>query len=116
MKGVDSIGSGVEILDRLGYPADASTKVVRALSGGTAQKLNLALAMLGDADILLLDEPYQGFDQGSYLNFWDFAERWRQAGRAVVVVTHLLAELNRVDEVVELRSDRESYESVGEPR
>ena len=54
--------------------------------------------------VLLLDEPYQGFDQGSYLDFWHHAGAWRRQGRAVVVVTHLLTELDRADQVVELRN------------
>ena len=45
---------------------------------------------LGEPDVLLLDEPYQGFDRGSYLDFWQQVWRWRAEGRAVVVVTHLL--------------------------
>ena len=99
-------GGGDGILTALGFPmTQVRTKLAKDLSGGTRQKLNLALAMLGDADILLLDEPYQGFDQGSYLDFWAFADAWRADGRAVIVVTHLLTELERVDRVVELRSE-----------
>jgi ABC-2 type transport system ATP-binding protein len=75
---------------------------VRDLSGGTRQKLNLALALLGDPPVLLLDEPYQGFDRGSYMDFSEHADAWRHEGRAVVVVSHLLAELQRVDRVVDL--------------
>jgi len=74
----------------------------RHLSGGTRQKLNLVLAALGDPDVLLLDEPYQGFDRGTYLDFWHEVWRWRDEGRAVVVVTHLLNQLDRVDVVLDL--------------
>jgi ABC-type multidrug transport system ATPase subunit len=80
----------------------AEPRLVRHLSGGTRQQLNLVLAALGDPDLLLLDEPYQGFDQGSYLNFWEQVWRWRDAGKAVVVVTHLLENLDRVDGVLDL--------------
>jgi len=52
--------------------------------------------------VLLLDEPYQGFDRGTYVNFWDHCETWRTQGKAVVIVTHMLAELKRVDRVIEL--------------
>jgi ABC-2 type transport system ATP-binding protein len=72
------------------------------LSGGTRQKLNLALALLGNPDILLLDEPYQGFDHGTYVNFWELVEGWKNKGKAVVVITHLLAELGRADRVIDL--------------
>ena len=76
--------------------------VTADMSGGTRQKLNLALALLGDPSLLLLDEPYQGFDRGTYVNFWDHCDRWRGQGKAIVVVTHMLAELGRVDRVFEL--------------
>jgi ABC-2 type transport system ATP-binding protein len=86
--------------DPTGAPA------ARHLSGGTRQKLNLVLAGIGDPDVLLLDEPYQGFDQGSYLDFWQQVWQWRGAGKAVVVVTHLLSQLDRVDIVLDLSADR----------
>ncbi|MGI5215801.1 ATP-binding cassette domain-containing protein [Plantactinospora sp. CA-290183] len=79
----------------------------RHLSGGTRQKLNLVLAGLGEPDVLLLDEPYQGFDRGSYLDFWQQLWQWRSAGRAIVVVTHLLNQLDRVDTVLDLTPARE---------
>jgi ABC-type multidrug transport system ATPase subunit len=52
--------------------------------------------------VLLLDEPYQGFDNGTYLDFWQQIWSWRAAGKAIVVVTHLLNELDRVDTVLDL--------------
>jgi ABC-type multidrug transport system ATPase subunit len=97
----ESIQRGRAILAEFDYPV-ADRIVTHELSGGTRQKLNLALALLTDPRILLLDEPYQGFDRGTYVNFWDHCQRWREAGKAVVVVTHMLAELGRVDRVVEL--------------
>ncbi|HTK16364.1 MAG TPA: ABC transporter ATP-binding protein [Acidimicrobiia bacterium] len=97
----ESVRRGHEILERFGYPVHERS-VTRDLSGGTRQKLNLALALLADPTILLLDEPYQGFDRGTYVNFWDHCQTWRDAGKAVVVVTHMLAELERVDRVIEL--------------
>ncbi len=92
---------GLRLLDELGFPVGDRT-VAKELSGGTRQKLNLALTLLGDPAILLLDEPYQGFDMGTYLDFWANVETWRGEGRAVVVVTHLLTELDRVDRVIEV--------------
>ena len=94
---------GRDLLASLGVPLRART-LVRDLSGGARQKLSLALALLGQPGLLLLDEPYQGFDQGSYLDFWHHADAWRRQGRAVVVVTHLLTELDRADQVLELRN------------
>ena len=88
----------------LDWPGAARAGVARHLSGGTRQKLNLVMSELGDPDVLLLDEPYQGFDNGSYQDFWAQVWRWRADGRAVVVVTHLLSELDRVDTVLDLSS------------
>lgn len=79
----------------------------RYLSGGTRQKLNLVMAGLGEPDVLLLDEPYQGFDRGTYLDFWCEVWRWRDAGKAVVVVTHMLNQLDRVDIVLDLTPIKE---------
>jgi ABC-type multidrug transport system ATPase subunit len=97
----ESIARGRRLLDEFGLPTGRPT-ATRDMSGGTRQKLNLALAALGDPQLLLLDEPYQGFDRGTYVNFWDHCDAWRSQGKAVVVVTHMLAELSRVDRVVEL--------------
>ncbi|MEJ3748346.1 ATP-binding cassette domain-containing protein [Actinomycetes bacterium KLBMP 9797] len=78
------------------------TDQARHLSGGTRQKLNLVMASLGDPQVLLLDEPYQGFDRGTYLDFWQHVWRWRDEGRAIVVVTHLLSQLDQVNQVLDL--------------
>ena len=105
---------GRAVLDEVGFPPEHHN-VVRALSGGARQKLNLALALLADPDILLLDEPYQGFDRGGYLNFWTHVQDWRHAGHAVVLVTHLLAELDRVDRVIELPTHTPARQTEPEP-
>ena len=97
----DSIRRGHQVLSEFGFPVGQRI-ATRDMSGGTRQKLNLALAVLAEPALLLLDEPYQGFDRGTYVNFWDHCDTWRRQGKAVVVVTHMLAELGRVDRVVEL--------------
>ena len=89
------------LLAGLEFSADRDL-TIRASPGGARQKLNLTLALLGDPHVLLLDEPYQGFDRGSYVSFWDQITQWCTAGRGVLVVTHLLAELDRVDRIVGL--------------
>lgn len=97
----DALRRGHATLAEFGFPLHERT-LVRDLSGGTRQKLNLALALLADPCVLLLDEPYQGFDRGTYVNFWDHCQKWRSEGKSVVVVTHMLAEFGRADRVVEL--------------
>src|SRR4051812_3822121 len=54
----------------LGFASYAKTRADQ-LSGGTQAKLNLGLALLADPEVLLLDEPYAGFDWDTYLKFWD---------------------------------------------
>lgn len=79
---------------------------VEALSGGTRQKLNLSLALMHDPQLLLLDEPYAGFDWETYLRFWEMAARRRENGMGILVVSHLLAERDRLTRVYELRAGR----------
>ena len=101
----DALSRGHALLAEFDFPV--GRRVVTAhMSGGTRQKLNLALALLPDPAVLLLDEPYQGFDRGTYVNFWEHCKVWRAEGKAVVVVTHMLAELDRVDGVFELAAAR----------
>lgn len=97
----EALAQGRSLLDGFGFPL-GEPGAVRDLSAGTKQKLNLALALLGDPKVLLLDEPYQGFDRGTYVNFWDHVKGWSREARAVVIVTHMLAERDRVDRIIEL--------------
>ncbi|MEV6481815.1 ABC transporter ATP-binding protein [Streptomyces sp. NPDC051576] len=94
-----------ELAALLGY-GQYATSVVDELSGGTRQKLNLTLALLHDPDVLLLDEPYQGFDWETYLRFWDLVEDLRTRGKAVVVITHLVFEQDRFDLLADLTDGR----------
>ncbi|GAA3502853.1 ABC transporter ATP-binding protein [Streptomyces prasinosporus] len=92
----------IEALSATGY-LDAPVKV---LSGGTRQKLNLTLALMHDPDVVLLDEPYQGFDWETYLRFWDLAQELKGRGRTVVVVSHLAHDTARLDALHHLRDGR----------
>lgn len=73
------------------------------LSGGTRQKLHLALALLHAPTVLVLDEPYQAFDWETYVRFWDHAESLREAGCAIVVVSHLIHDHARCTRLLSLR-------------
>jgi ABC-type multidrug transport system ATPase subunit len=94
-----------ELLNTLAY-SNYRDSIVDELSGGTRQKLNLTLALMHDPDVLLLDEPYQGFDWETYQRFWELVDDLRQTGRAVVVITHLVFEEERFDQLVELKCGR----------
>lgn len=81
-------------------------KQANTLSEGTLQKLNLILALMSQPSILLLDEPYQGFDWESYLKFWDLVEELKDDNRTIIVVSHLLFERNKFDHIWQLKSGR----------
>jgi len=89
------------LLERFNATRYATTRIDR-LSGGTRQKVNLIGALLPTPDVLVLDEPYQGFDYDTYLTFWDYAEQFRAEGGAVVVVSHMHAEKHRFDAMLRL--------------
>jgi len=72
------------------------------LSGGTQQKLNLSIALLHQPDLLILDEPYNGFDWDTYMKFWAYAGQLRMQGSAILTVTHLITEKDRFDRVFDL--------------
>lgn len=90
-----------ELFDELGF-ARARGQVVEELSGGTRQKLNLALALLHDPAILLLDEPYAGFDVETYRQFLAWSDRAKGRGRCIVVVTHIAFEPSHFDRIFRL--------------
>jgi ABC-2 type transport system ATP-binding protein len=89
----------------LGFERYAGTRADR-LSGGTLAKLNLTLAMLADPQVLLLDEPYAGFDWDTYLRFWDLVAQRRAAGRTVLIISHFVADEQRFDRIVQLCDGR----------
>ena len=96
-----SVSTGHRLLTRLGWTARGD-QTAGTLSGGTQQKLNVALAQLDAPDLLLLDEPYQGLDALAYEDLWALISAWRASGAGVLLVTHLLRDVDLVDRVVEL--------------
>lgn len=72
------------------------------LSGGNRQKVNLGIALMHHPDVLLLDEPYTGFDWETYQTFWEMSENLVGDGTAIVIISHLLQERDRIDRVYEL--------------
>jgi ABC-type multidrug transport system ATPase subunit len=56
--------------------------------------------------VLLLDEPYAGFDWDTYLRFWDLMSHRRAAGRSVLIISHFVADQQRFDRIVQLCEGR----------
>ena len=71
-------------------------KPLRVLSGGMRQRINAALAFLFRADLLILDEPTAGLDPVSAGILKDKMRREREAGRTIIVTSHVLSELDEV--------------------
>jgi ABC-2 type transport system ATP-binding protein len=94
-----------EIYESLGFAGYARTRADQ-LSGGTLAKLNLGIALLADPQVLLLDEPYAGFDWDTYLKFWTLVEQRRAAGRSVLIISHFVVDEERFDRIVEVRDGR----------
>ncbi len=100
-----SLDRAEELVAQLGY-AQHRREAVGTLSGGTRQKLNLTLALMHDPGVLLLDEPYQGFDWETYLRFWGLVTDLRARRKAIVIITHLVFEQDRFDLLADLSGGR----------
>jgi len=97
----DMEASRGSLYDTLGFARYAGSRADQ-LSGGTLAKLNLALALLADPDVLLLDEPYAGFDWDTYQKFWGIVAERRQAGRTILIISHFVVDQERFDRIVNL--------------
>jgi ABC-2 type transport system ATP-binding protein len=71
---------------------DDKNTQVRKLSGGQRRRLDLALALAGDPDLIFLDEPTTGFDPESRRRCWEAIENLRALGKTVLLTTHYLDE------------------------
>lgn len=56
--------------------------------------------------MLLLDEPYAGFDWDTYLKFWELVRERREHGRSVLIISHFVVDEERFDRIVEVRDGR----------
>ncbi|MEO7664509.1 MAG: ABC transporter ATP-binding protein, partial [Candidatus Limnocylindrales bacterium] len=94
------------LLDAVGLTDVARTRV-RRLSGGERQRLGLALALVGDPEVLLLDEPTAGMDPEARRTTRQLIAELRSEGRAILMTTHDLGDVERLaDRVAILREGR----------
>lgn len=99
--GLDNLDRAFELLEIL-HCWEYRHARLGTLSGGTRQKLNLTLALMHEPQVLLLDEPYQGFDWETYLRFWDLAATLRDQGCSILVISHLAYDTARLDRLYRL--------------
>ncbi len=96
--------------------------LVSNLSGGQHQRLAVAVALVGDPELLFLDEPTTGLDPQSRRQLWDIIRSLRERGRTIVLTTHYMDEAERLcdrvavvdhGKVIALGSPRELIRSLG---
>ncbi|WP_369938522.1 non-ribosomal peptide synthase/polyketide synthase [Xanthomonas tesorieronis] len=99
--GKRKLGTTARLLDRLDL-ADKMKFKVDDLSGGQKQRLSIAIALLGDPDILFLDEPSAALDPHSRRHLWEFIEELKhERTRTIVLTTHYMEEAERLcDEIM----------------
>ena len=89
-------------------------QVVRRLSGGQRRRLDLGLALVGDPELIFLDEPTTGFDPHARRQAWETLRSLRSLGKTILLTTHYLDEAERLaDKVAVLR--RGTIVAVGPP-
>lgn len=90
-------------LELVGLPRSVQDRLTGQLSGGMRQRLSLAVASLSNTPLVLLDEPTANLDPEAALKFRQVAKQWRAAGRALVLSTHVLTDVEELaDEVIVL--------------
>ena len=94
---------------------DKSNARVGSLSGGQKQRLALACALVGDPDLLLLDEPTTGLDPQARRQLWDLIETFKSAGRTILLTTHYMDEAERLCDRLAIM-DRGKVIARGSPR
>src|ERR671923_2280042 len=87
--------------------ADKRNARVKTLSGGQKRRVDLGLALVGDPDLVFLDEPTTGFDPAARRTAWDMIRSLRSLGKTILLTTHYLDEAEHLaDRVAVLREGR----------
>jgi ABC-2 type transport system ATP-binding protein len=86
--------------------AGRASQIVRTLSGGERSRASLAAALLGDPELLILDEPTVGLDPLLRRDLWQTFNDLVEGGATILVSTHVMDEAERSDELVLLRDGR----------
>jgi ABC-2 type transport system ATP-binding protein len=109
--------NGLEVEEVLGMVQLEEKRKARVgtLSGGQKQRLSVACALVGDPDLVFLDEPTTGLDPQSRRQLWDLVDRMRQRGRTILLTTHYMEEAERLCDHVAI-VDKGKVIALGTPR
>jgi ABC-2 type transport system ATP-binding protein len=108
MEGVaDLEGTVDQMLEQTGL-ADRRHDPVSSLSGGNQQRINIAIGLLADPPVLLLDEPSSGLDPSQRIRLWEFVAGLSSGGTAVVYSTHQIEEASHYGDRLVVLADGET--------
>ena len=93
-----------ETIDMVGLGEKADTRSGQ-LSGGQRRRLDLALALVGDPELVFLDEPTTGFDPAARRTAWNAVRRLKELGKTVLLTTHYLEEAQALADRVAIVKD-----------
>ena len=93
-----------ETIELVGLTEKADTKT-KDLSGGQRRRLDLALALVGDPELIFLDEPTTGFDPAARRTAWGVIERLKELGKTILLTTHYLDEAQALADRVAIVKD-----------
>ena len=95
-----------DVIELIGLDEKRGTRA-RRLSGGQRRRLDLGLALIGDPELIFLDEPTTGFDPGARRRAWETIRSLRALGKTILLTTHYLDEVEQLaDRVAVLREGR----------
>jgi ABC-2 type transport system ATP-binding protein len=86
-----------EVIELVGLAGKADARV-RTLSGGQLRRLDLALALVGDPELIFLDEPTTGFDPAARRQAWETIRGLRELGKSILLTTHYMEEAQRLSD------------------
>ena len=103
-----------EVIELVGLRGGRDARV-RTLSGGQLRRLDLALALVGDPELIFLDEPTTGFDPAARRQAWETIRGLRALGKSILLTTHYMEEAQRLaDRLAILREG--AIVATGSPR
>jgi ABC-2 type transport system ATP-binding protein len=102
-----------EVVDLVGL-GEKRDEQVKTLSGGQKRRLDLGIALVGDPELVFLDEPTTGFDPAARRNAWELVRSLRSLGKTVLLTTHYLDEAQQLADRVAVLRDGELVR-IGRP-